>query len=218
MLFSFFFLSFKAQLVWWPEDSKSSAHSKKKKKKKVKLLSVSTSDVLQKTKSQSRMLNTVLLPPPPVVKAAPTRSSSDVHLKPQSRPGVSLSSACPGGAQRPAELNSVRSAAVLFYPSHFSVLWLGVRKRSPPISRLGWALPATNHSAPLSFLLLSHTSWIIDSYLLSFQSQLLYMLAATNGVRLENRYFSLFIYLLIVFNYFLFLKGWWFFFFGVSAI
>lgn len=100
-----------------------------------------------------------------------------------------------------AKLNSVQSAAILFYPSHFSVLWLGVRRRSPPMAVQGWAFhgPIALRGSLFSFaLLLSHTSRIIDSYRLSSEPQLFYKLTSPNEVGSEDgRKYKLFLFWLL---------------------
>lgn len=126
----------------------------------------------------------------PCVKAAPTRSCRRYSFKKYelsrrscSRVSFQLILMAQEGT---ANLNSVQSAAILFYPSHFSVLWLGVRRRAPPMAVLGWAShrPIALRRSLFSFaLLLSHTSRIIDSYRLSSEPQLFYKLTPTNKVR-----------------------------------
>lgn len=94
-----------------------------------------------------------------------------------------------------AKLNSVQSAAILFYPSHFSVLWLGVWRRSPPMAALGWASrgPITLRASLFSSApRLSHKSRIMDS-------DLLYMLTGTYGGRLSDGRDYKFVCLFVVF-------------------
>lgn len=128
----------------------------------------------------------------PCVKAAPTRSCrrysfKKYELSRRSCSGVSFQLILMA-QEGTAKLNSVQSAAI-FYPSHFSVLWLGVRRRAPPMAVLGWAFhrPIAPRGSHSSFaLLLSHTSRIIDSYRFSSEPQLFYKLTSTNEVGSEN--------------------------------
>lgn len=129
----------------------------------------------------------------PCVKAAPTRSwrresFKKYELSRRSCSGVSFQLILMA-QEGTAKLNSVQSAAILFYPSHFSVLWLGVRRRSPPMAALGWAShgPIAPRGSLFSFaLLFSHTSRIIDSYRLSSENQLFYTLTSANSVGSEE--------------------------------